>query len=487
MSFAVRAIMYPNSLNATNQEHDNSPVFVQPPRTIISKGTNELVYHAIDPDGDSLEYFWGIPYQGSNYPISTFANGYSFSNPLPDSSINPNNVAAQLDARTGIINTTVYTEGAYYFVVGVKSYRNGILLSENYRESYLLVDNSLSTNTAPVFTPQSIDTTIFVGDSLDINLSVSDFEYLPLGNPQTINWQILGQELGNYIPASANSQAHLDTLGCIKAPCATLMPAHAPDSFLSGQFGLATSFKWRTDCNHMYNSGGMYSFSRDYHFILYAEDDYCPTPHSSSKYISVRIKDRKPLNNVDSFWVNYDYYTYNCQLNWTKVADPYNQFVSYNIYHADSLFGSQTLIDSITDINTTQSNFSSGLINEALFIIKVISRNHCLNHMISPDIAQVNLQQTGINDKEEYGFRLISCQPNPAKESTAILFKAPKAGELTYRLIDSHGRMLEQRKVHANLGENHITQATQNLEAGIYFYSLEWKGVQKTGRIVVLK
>jgi hypothetical protein len=95
--------------------------------------------NAVDPDLDSVHFDFGIPFNyfpGAIYnpPISPnpipFEAGFSYLNPTPDITLNPSNVPSQINPLTGELTFTSYNSGNYLIKVRVRSFRQGILISE---------------------------------------------------------------------------------------------------------------------------------------------------------------------------------------------------------------------------------------------------------------------------------------------------------------------------------------------------------------------
>jgi hypothetical protein len=62
-----------------------------------------------DEEKDSITFEWGQPLVNATTPISNYAPGYSFNNPLPGIMHHPNNVPGNMNIKTGAINFTSFT------------------------------------------------------------------------------------------------------------------------------------------------------------------------------------------------------------------------------------------------------------------------------------------------------------------------------------------------------------------------------------------
>lgn len=90
-----------------------------------------------------------------------------------------------------------------------------------------------------------------------------------------------------------------------------------------------------------------------------------------------------------------------------------------------------------------------------------------------------------IDDKD--GVVLMQNDPNPAITSTRIAYKLPEAGSTTLNIYSAAGQLLYSDSQDALEGENHYDVNTANLAAGIYFYTLKFKDIVLTKKMVIQK
>jgi len=123
---------------------DNSPQFSTRIDAICRKRHFTLAFNAMDPDGDSLVYYFVPAYRGGAlytatninpapppYGPVTYINGFS--------SIQPMGPDATIDPATGIISGIAPDVGKYVVGVAVAEYRNGVLLSEHRKDFIVTV------------------------------------------------------------------------------------------------------------------------------------------------------------------------------------------------------------------------------------------------------------------------------------------------------------------------------------------------------------
>ncbi len=75
--------------------------------------------------------------------------------------------------------------------------------------------------------------------------------------------------------------------------------------------------------------------------------------------------------------------------------------------------------------------------------------------------------------------------PNPANNSTIINYSIPEAGEVTFRIHSANGQLLYNKTVESEGGSNTIEINTSTLSAGIYMYSMEYKGQRVIKRMSI--
>jgi hypothetical protein len=82
-------------------------------------------------------------------------------------------------------------------------------------------------------------------------------------------------------------------------------------------------------------------------------------------------------------------------------------------------------------------------------------------------------------------FTLGQNIPNPAGSTTRIDYSIPKAGEVVFNLHNVSGQLLYSKTIEATNGKQSIELNTNAFAAGIYFYSIEYKGQRLVKRMIV--
>jgi hypothetical protein len=93
-----------------------------------------------------------------------------------------------------------------------------------------------------------------------------------------------------------------------------------------------------------------------------------------------------------------------------------------------------------------------------------------------------NVSVKGI-DRE--GFILSQNIPNPAKNRTRIDYSIPEAGEVIFHVHSVSGQLLYSKTIEAAHGKQSLELNTSSYAAGIYFYSIEYKGQRLVKRMMI--
>ena len=77
--------------------------------------------------------------------------------------------------------------------------------------------------------------------------------------------------------------------------------------------------------------------------------------------------------------------------------------------------------------------------------------------------------------------------PNPAAELTRIPYTIPEAGVLTLRIMGMNGQVLYREDVNAEAGSGDIRVNLSDLAAGVYYYSVEYRGERVVKKMNVVR
>ncbi|MDR1182562.1 MAG: T9SS type A sorting domain-containing protein, partial [Bacteroidales bacterium] len=82
-------------------------------------------------------------------------------------------------------------------------------------------------------------------------------------------------------------------------------------------------------------------------------------------------------------------------------------------------------------------------------------------------------------------FTLNQNIPNPANSSTRIDYSIPEAGEVIFHVHSVSGQLLYSKTIEAANGKQSLELNTSTFAAGIYFYSIEYKGQRLIKRMMI--
>lgn len=360
LSYFIRVIMYPYKNTPVNTCFDNGPEFVEKPASIICTGYDAVLdYSARDHDNDLLAYDWAYPLSNNiNTPVTSYSTGYSYNAPLPGTWHHSSNKQPLLDHQNGYIEFRSFIPGSFTIVVKATSHKDGIIVSEAFREFVIVLKNCDPGNAPPLIgdifplNPGATTDTVNVGDSVTFWVSGIDTAKCPGTSPpvqQTLYLSASGDQFG--VP--------VNTSGCLMPPCASLTPSPTPTVPVSGQMGIVTQFAWKTSCDHIvwYNDT---TIRNRYSFLFAVRDDFCPIPMANYALVTIVIipKPKIPLSPpITCVSVHPDG---DVDISWQKVIDSLNTFDGYILFTSDSPSGTYIPVDTINDINILSSTHIKG-------------------------------------------------------------------------------------------------------------------------------
>jgi len=286
---SIRASMYNYNGRNTYPCFDSSPQFFEKPSPVYCSGgfQNSINPNAADVDLDSVSTEWAEALG------AIYAPGYGFDNPLPDSTEDSLNVQALINPVSGQSTFTSFTNGTFILCMKTSSWKNGVLVSEIFRENIVIIKGCrplIANSVPPVLNeppnvaapfnyngnPSYVDT-VFAGDTVQFQLGFTDFDMNPDGTFQTIHLVATGQQFSNNFT---------NTTACLHPPCATMLPDPITTS---GQTVLNHSFNWVTSCDHLLNDTAYQVLNTVHHFVFKVLDDFCPIPGLNLFTVSIVI------------------------------------------------------------------------------------------------------------------------------------------------------------------------------------------------------
>jgi hypothetical protein len=93
----------------------------------------------------------------------------------------------------------------------------------------------------------------------------------------------------------------------------------------------------------------------------------------------------------------------------------------------------------------------------------------------------------GIRNVEQLDWSLGQNIPNPAGDGAVIPFRLPQDDEVVFCIMTANGQIVHRRTIQAVAGENRITLDASGWAAGIYYYSMEYKGQRIVRKMSVVR
>jgi hypothetical protein len=93
----------------------------------------------------------------------------------------------------------------------------------------------------------------------------------------------------------------------------------------------------------------------------------------------------------------------------------------------------------------------------------------------------------GIETLDRNDFTLSQNIPNPAANTTRIDYSIPESGEVIFHVHSISGQLLYSKTIEAANGKQSLELNTNTLTAGVYIYSIEYKGQRLVKRMSIQK
>ncbi|MBQ6666688.1 MAG: hypothetical protein IJM65_01075 [Bacteroidales bacterium] len=93
----------------------------------------------------------------------------------------------------------------------------------------------------------------------------------------------------------------------------------------------------------------------------------------------------------------------------------------------------------------------------------------------------------GIRDAEQLDWSLGQNIPNPASSVTAIPFTLPQAGSVRISVMAANGQVIFRQETEAEAGSNRIEVDASDWAAGVYYYTMEYRGQRITRKMNITR
>lgn len=395
--------------------YNNPPRFANSGAMVHCDGPYSYNHGIYDVERDSIFVNFAPPMVSSTTAIG-FSSGYSFDQPYPDFTENSLNGAVSIDSLSGLVSMDFYDASPGYYISAyrLREYRDGQLTAEITRDFPLVVLDSAAcsagaSNNRPnlnLVTNNQLNMsqtgTVYTlvaqqGDTVDLDILITDFDFNANGTPQTICLNAQSQHINpaNYTLDSA----------CASGNCATITPNGAGGfcQTISGSY----KFQWIPDCA-LLNSTGL--GPEAFRFQITVSDNACPVPKSRQATIMVLMY--PPLQIAPVLTMDSVNTLGRVDLSWSKAQiAPGASFQAYKLYMRP-LNGVYSLIDSITDIDSTQASYTGLPFPCEIYLDATAGscpQSSPPSNVINTDVA------IGLADYQA-GELKFDLSPNPAKD-----------------------------------------------------------------------
>ncbi|MCF8296666.1 MAG: T9SS type A sorting domain-containing protein [Saprospiraceae bacterium] len=178
-----------------------------------------------------------------------------------------------------------------------------------------------------------------------------------------------------------------------------------------------------------------------------------------------------------------DLYKPDVYLNWNPYINMIAGLGGYKIYYRENN-GSLTYLITVSASDTSYSHIGINNLSNYCYFVQAFDIS---GQTTSTSCEECILVITSISSQENYNFNLYQNIPNPTNQTTTINYYLPKSGKAVFKVVNIVGEVVYHKKYDSQQGENKIELDISKFESGVYYYSLEFDGVLRVWKMVVLK
>ncbi len=199
-------------------------------------------------------------------------------------------------------------------------------------------------------------------------------------------------------------------------------------------------------------------------FINPTDDETCSSVGANIK-VKVRVSNNHPDEDIQGVVLNVVVSANNAQIaNWTETlsdiaSDSYIDFEFPQGFNVPAE-ADYTIVAYVNSVDSKSSN-------DTLSITK------CTD--------------LGVIDQNANAMFLGQNIPNPAKTQTVVNYQVPTEGTVVFTLTTVTGQVIYTQSQEVEAGRNSVVFNTENLAAGIYFYTMDFNGQRLTKKVTVKK
>ncbi len=184
-----------------------------------------------------------------------------------------------------------------------------------------------------------------------------------------------------------------------------------------------------------------------------------------------------------------------------RLANIGNADVQDVMLHVEVLDSAMGLLDNISEtVNFIRSNDTAEHVFALTYAVPDYDGRYWLRAYVERHadelepgndtlMAQFSCKRNniGIARHDGEGWNLGQNEPNPASSVTAIPFNVPLDGRVVLSVMGVNGQLLHREEIDATAGANRVELQLETLPAGLYYYSLEYRGQRQVRKMTVIK
>ncbi|MDR0605438.1 MAG: T9SS type A sorting domain-containing protein, partial [Bacteroidales bacterium] len=123
--------------------------------------------------------------------------------------------------------------------------------------------------------------------------------------------------------------------------------------------------------------------------------------------------------------------------------------------------------------------------NDTVYYLTVYIDSYDNYRQNDTSVIKRTTDYTAIDAIGSHVFALGQNVPNPATNTTRIDYSVPEAGEVMFYVHSITGQLLYSKTIDTKRGANSIELNTTTFAAGVYFYSMEYKGQRLVRQLII--
>ena len=178
-----------------------------------------------------------------------------------------------------------------------------------------------------------------------------------------------------------------------------------------------------------------------------------------------------------------DFYTPDVYLSWNSYINMSSSLGGYKIFYKENN-GPLSYLTTVSASDTSYSHIGINNLSNYCYFVRAFDLS---GQKTSTSCEECILVITSINSIGSQDFKLSQNIPNPTNNTTTINYYLPKSGKAVFNIVNIVGEIVFTKEYKSYQGKNKIELDISNFESGIYYYSVEFEGVLRVKKMVILK